>query len=141
MLHRNVAIIDGVAVLGINGWGYINDDYNIPSIYRLHAREDDVLYLDRGVEKIQLHLDVKKLVLVSSIVPDADLYFGEKISNRWDYDLTNCVINDTEKKITHWAFGGSSNIVDINKCNINYISNPYYTNKENYWPKRISIVV
>lgn len=141
ILYRNVAIIDGVAIAGINGWGFIDKEYDISTIARLHEREDDIVYLEKSIEKLQLHLDVKKIILVSSIIPNVELYYGEMPSNHWDYELTNCLISDTEKKISHWVFGGSNNIVDVKPIDINYISNPYVVSKNNYWPKRISIKI
>lgn len=141
MLYSNVAIIDGVAVIGVNGWGALPEDYTIDNIQRLHEREDDLLNLYKMVEKLQLHLDVKKIVIATSAVPRKDLYFGQ-LPKYFETmpNLSSCTQYDTEKKISHWAFGSYDNIVDITIDNINYVNNANY-NSKNYWPKRIAVKV
>jgi hypothetical protein len=140
-LHNNVAMIDGVAVVGANGWGNLPDDYVLDNIQRLHEREYDLQYLYHTVEKLQLHLDVKKIVIATSAVPRKDLFFGQQPENSDTMpDLSSCSQYDTEEKLSHWIFGTYENIVDVVKNNINYISNPYYKSK-NYWAKRLTIEI
>ena len=141
ILYHNVAMIDGVAVAGVNGWGNLPEEYSLDNIQRLHEREDDLLYLYKTVERLQVHMDVKKIVLVSSAVPRKDLYFGQLPEYVETMPtLSSCVDYDTEKKVSHWVFGTYDNVVDITINNINYVNNTYYSSR-NYWAKRITVKV
>jgi hypothetical protein len=143
ILYRNVAILDGIAIVAINGWGELPEDYQVENIQKLHEREDDYTYLIKSVEKLQRHLDVKKIVVVSSIVPKKELYFGQAPNT----DLTpmvpkfhSCLREDTEHKVAHWIFGTYENTVDVTLDNINYVNNSYYARK-NYWAKRVLVTI
>lgn len=141
ILYHNVAMIDGVAVVGINGWGNLPEEYSLSNIQRLHEREDDLLYLYKTIERLQVHLDVKKIVIASSSVPRKDLYFGQLPEYVETMPtLSSCVQHDTEKKISHWVFGTYKNVVDITTDNINYVNNAYFKSR-NYWAKRITVNV
>jgi len=141
ILYHNVAMIDGIAVAGVNGWGNLPEEYSLDNIQRLHEREDDLLYLYKTVERLQVHMDVKKIVLVSSAVPRKDLYFGQLPEYVETMPtLSSCVDYDTEKKVSHWVFGTYDNVVDITINNINYVNNTYYSSR-NYWAKRITVKV
>lgn len=142
ILHHHVVIIDGIAILGCNGWyGLPNapETISIDDVYQ-HQIED-VFYLKNSIEKLQKHLDVTKIFLVTTSVPSADLYFGEAPTTSEDQVSPNMALYaDTQHKITHWAFGTYKKIVDANIDSINYISNPY--GKQNpYWAKRVEIEV
>lgn len=141
ILYHNVAMIDGVAVVGINGWGCLPENYDLENIQRLHEREDDLLYLYNTVEKLQLHLDVKKILIASSSVPQKRLFFGQEPEFiEMMPDFSSCTQFDTERKISHWVFGSYENAVDIILNDINYSSNGRFDSK-NYWAKRVTIKV
>jgi hypothetical protein len=141
ILHHNVAMIDGVAIVGINGWGNLSEEYSIDNIQRLHEREDDLHYLYKTIERLQVHLDVKKIVIASSAVPRKDLYFGQLPEYVETMPtLSSCSQFDTEKKISNWIFGTYKNVVDITIDNVNYVNNIYFTSR-NYWAKRITIKI
>jgi len=143
ILFHNVVIIDGIAIVAINGWGELPEDYQVENIQKLHEREDDYLYLIKSVEKLQRHLDVKKIVVVSSIVPKKELYFGQEPNTNLSPMVPkffNCLQEDTEHKVSHWVFGTYENIVDVTLDNINYVNNSYYDRK-NYWAKRILVKI
>lgn len=142
ILYHNVAMIDGVAVVGVNGWGELSaEEYSIGNIQRLYEREDDLQYLYKTIEKLQLHLDVKKIVVASSAVPRKDLYFGQLPEHVETMPVLNsCTQFDTEKKISHWVFGTYDNIVDITHQDINYVNNAYFKSR-NYWAKRITVKI
>lgn len=138
LLHQHVVIIDGIAILGCNGW----EDEN-PNFQHLltSLRLDDVAYLNKSIDRLQRHIDVKKILVVSSAVPKKELYFGLAPPRAEDtIHLDFALGNDTEHKVSHWAFGTTEKIVDTTIGNINYINNPYFR-KLPYWPKRISIKV
>ena len=132
ILHHHVVIIEGLAILAANGW--MNSD----SFEDTYNREQDILYLRNSIEKLQKHLDVKKILLVSSSVPAKSLYFGEVPEIVEEFpQLKNVLEMDTEKKVSNWIFGTYKKIVDTTIDNVNYLSNPY--TKGVYWAKRVSI--
>lgn len=139
-LHHHVVIVDGVAIIGANGWygnTVYSDEATEAQIEQL--RNEDILYLKSTVERLQKHLDVTKIIIASNSVPGPTLYFGEEpeqITKQLSLDLMLNV--DTEKKICHWAYGTYRKIVDTNINGINYINNSYFGRKP-YWPKRIEV--
>jgi hypothetical protein len=142
MLHHHVIIVDGVAVVGSNGWYGLEDKFSIieQAQNEVH-RYEDLAYLQATIEKLQMHLDVKKIMIVSSSVPKLQLYFGEHPKSAEDEISLDVILSsDTQKKVVSWAFGTYEKIVDTTISNIHYINNPYLK-KRPYWPKRISIEV
>lgn len=131
VLYHHVIIIDGIAVLGCNGWDTEKD--------AMEQRLQDIVYLKKSIEKLQRHLDVKKIVIVSNGVPNKNLYFGEAPYYADDMmPLDYCLGSDTEFKVTNWIFGKYEKIVDTHLNGINYVNNPYLK-RIPYWAKRISI--
>lgn len=141
ILHNNVIVVDGVALLGTNGWGNIENSLDSKNLAMTSAKYEDFTYLVSCLGKLQKHLDVKKIVVITSAVPKEDLYFGEAPTNVVDQiPLHNMLEADTEKKVTHWVYGTYNKPVDTTIDNINYISNP----KNQYGPyhaKRLSITI
>lgn len=140
LLQNHVVIINGVALLGCNGWHTIQeitDEYKKEMIdtYRF----DDMVYIKNSIDKLQKHLDIKKIVLVSNAVPLNHLYYGETpkhLQNEVELALT--LIGDSEGKVSNWVFGTYGKIVDTKIDNINYLNNSYL-NKNPYWPKRFEV--
>lgn len=139
LLYHHVVIIDGVAILGANGWSADNpDDISIELVkYRL----DDIAYLNKSIEKLQTHLDVKRILVVTSCIPGKALYFG-KIPNHVSDHIypEHCLSNDTEMKITHWAFGTSERNINTVINGVTYVNNPFQKNMP-YWAKIIKIEI
>jgi hypothetical protein len=132
VLHHHVVIIDGVAIAGINGWENSNDSL-------LANRMDDLSYVSQAVSKLQRHLDVKKIVILSNAVPKEELYFGEQPKyGEPEFYLDFSLRNDTEKKISHWVYGSYNKNVDTVIEGVNYVNNSYYKRRP-YWPKRINV--
>lgn len=142
-LHKHVVIINGVAILGCNGW-YGNKIELSTDLEKLHLHAqniDDGQYLTMSLEKLQLHLDVKRIVLVTHSAPSPELFFGEVPSNISEhFALKHALDSDTEMKVTHWVYGSYHKNVDTVIENITYINNSKF-NTEPYWPKRIDIEV
>lgn len=138
-LHNNVVVVEGIALIGVNGWDnniIVNSDddkFQIKSY-----KYDDLLYLEKTVERLQLHVDVKKILILSNSVPTDKLYFGELPSTEEDVDLIMVLGADTENKITSWVFGHHKKIVDANIEGINYLNNPCH-DRNPYYAKRINI--
>jgi hypothetical protein len=140
VLQNRIVIIDGVAILGCNGW-YGNATSEDPEFENdlITEKYNDLMYLKNGIEKLQRHLDVKKIMVVTNSVPSKKFYFGEEPESAMDEVSPNMVLSvDVEAKITHWAFGTYKKIVDTTIDNINYINNPYLKLNP-YWAKRIEI--
>ena len=138
-LHNNVVVIEGVAVVGVNGWSQYDVTTDDDKFQLKSYKYDDLAYLQKTIEKLQLHMDVKKIVIISNSVPSIDLYFGEfPYSEHPEIDLDFILDSDTENKIKYWAFGSHKKIVDTNRYGINYLNNPKYENLP-YYAKRISI--
>ena len=139
LLYHHVVIIDGIAILGANGFSADNpDDIDMQLI---KARLDDIAYLNKSVAKLQTHMDVKKILMVSACVPRKQLYFGKIPEHVDDHIYPDyCFQSDTEMKITHWAFGGTQTVSDTVYQSVTYFNNPYKKNGP-YWPKRINIEI
>lgn len=138
-LHDNVSVIDGVAVLGINGW-YGNAKYKT-SIAEVKAecwRNEDAIYAGLTMEQLQRHDDITQILMVSSSPPAEKLFFGEHPDNLPEYDLRSCLLHDLEGKVSHWAYGSYKKVVDVVFDDIHYVCNPF-SDFGPYFPKRIDV--
>jgi hypothetical protein len=141
LLHQQVAIIDGIAVLGSNGWADSGITPTISETARTVARDEDMFYLHKSIEKLQKHLDVKKIIVISNTVPQEELYFGEAPHQKnAQIPFKEVLRSDTEHKVTHWVFGTYRKTVDTYINDINFVNNPYLS-KNPYWAKRITLTV
>lgn len=141
IMHHHVVVVDGIAVVGANGWyGNTIYDEEAESILEVH-RNADILYLRNTIERLQKHLDVKKIVVVTNSVPSIELYFGEHPSTiDKQLNLSIALVADTESKISHWLYGTYEKVVDTNINDINYINNSSFK-RNPYWAKRIAISI
>jgi hypothetical protein len=138
-LDHHVVIIDGVAILGANGW----------SEETLSARDaaskiKDLAYLSHSVEKLQRHLDVNQILIVTNAVPKLELWYGAHPKDIEDIvPLDICLESDTERKVRTWCYGTSPVTTDtvLGEHSINYVNNSFYKQVKPYWPKRIAIEV
>ena len=151
-LQDTVVVIDGVAIIGTNGWWGYDLDENIDrdqckqhmtdwyaQIMPGHAIEPeelsdlsrrDVAYLVNTVQRLQTHNDVKKIVIVTHTVPSANLIkhdinlSGTTQFNHMGNRLMHLVhTNDTEKKISNWCFGHYHGSVDQTINGIRFVNN------------------
>lgn len=138
-LHNHVVIVDGVAIIGINGWAPEYIDNTIGGIVAEVNRTEDLGYLANSIERLQLHNDVKKIIVVSHAIPNEQLYFNEEHSTYPNLiELTDSLLLDKEKKVSYWVFGTQKKLVDVTIEGVNYLNNVY--DKETpYWPKRITV--
>jgi len=141
LLHHHVVIVDGVAIVGANGWYGVKPEIDLKKEINIeNQRYEDLYYLKSTIEKLQRHLDVKKIMIVSHSAPGPELYFGEEpkeIQAHLSLDLI--LPSDTENKISHWIYGSYGKVVDTTINGINYINNSCYKRKP-YWAKRVEIV-
>jgi len=104
-----------------------------------NERYQDLGYLSNSLEKLQLHLDVKKILIVTHSAPGYELFFGEEPEEIYSIPpLKLSLIKDLEGKVTHWIYGQYNKSVDIELDGINYINNSYYK-RNPYWAKRIEV--
>ncbi len=138
-LHNNVIVMNGLGIVAVNGW-YGNYPTKIlgDEILIETFRREDMIYLYNTLKKLQLHVDVKNIIVVSNSVPNKQLYFHEIEGFIDDIGPTLTLAADTEKKVKTWVFGTYNKKVDISLENINFIANPKIVN-EPYFPKRIEI--
>ena len=151
-LQDNVAVVDGVAILGTNGWWGFDLDETVDreeSMHWMKARYEqaipevsvnpelirdcaktDTAYLINSVQRLQPHQDVKKIVIVTHTVPLAELInhdiglAGTPHFNSMGNRLMRLVhSNDTEHKIDTWCFGHYHGSVDRNINGIRYVNN------------------
>ena len=147
-LQDNVVVVDGVAILGTNGWwGYdfdsgINPEQSvmwhmekenlshhvINSMRRMATT--DANYLIQSVKRLQTHIDVKKIVIASHTVPDPSLIEHDielngslKFNIMGNRFLQHALAVDTEKKIHTWCFGHYHGSIDQNRNGIRYVNN------------------
>lgn len=139
-LHQHVVIVDSIAVLGTNGW-YGNTapaDMITEAKIELH-RHEDILYLKNSIERLQRHMDVQNILLVSNSVPGPELYFGQEPSHAQAQIPINIALEaDTEHKVSNWVFGTYDKVVDVELNKIRYVNNCYYKRRP-YWAKRIEV--
>lgn len=141
LLHQTIIVVDGVGVVGINGWSNAGSVDTVSEMMRTAARYEDAKYLTATLGKLQRHLDVKKIIVITNAVPKEELYFGEEPITVYDQiPLTNILDVDTEHKVRHWVFGTYTKPVDTVLNDIQYLNNPYLGNKP-YWPKRLTVSV
>ncbi len=142
-LHNHVVIVNGIAILGCNGW-YGNVTELTTDLEKLHLYAQNLeesQYLTSSLAKLQLHLDVRKIIMVSHSPPSTELFFGEEPSNISEYfALSNALDSDSESKVSHWIYGSYRKTVDTVIEGITYINNSKF-DTEPYWPKRLAIEI
>lgn len=137
LLYHHVVVIDGIAILGCPGKYGGEELDNFEQEHNIN-RYDDLLYLKNSIEKLQKHLDVKKIIVVTNAVPNNYLYFGVNVPDSSFPELSLVLGVDSEQKVSHWLFGSNEKIVDITNGNINYLTNPKH-DRDPYWATRIEL--
>ena len=168
-LQDNVVVLEGVAILGTNGWWTydfdptIDDDQTVRWVaesygitvdqaesIRLMAAQD-TRYLINSVKRLQTHQDVKHIVIVTHTSPRVDFVNHDpminssyRINTTGNSLMPMVLAEDTMQKVRAWTFGHYHGEVDCVRDGIRYVSNPRgragdYWNKIVYYPKRIVI--
>jgi hypothetical protein len=170
-LQDNVVIVNGVAILATNGWwSYDFDpeiDYEVAQQWYQNYTQSsqsacdaitgiayhDAAYLTNSVKKLQTHQEVKSIVIVSHTLPaewlcnyDPDLADTARFNCMGNSHMHLALDEDTENKITTWAFGHYHRPVDQNFGGIRYVSNPRGRgntpwSQSAYYPKRIEVEI
>jgi UDP-2,3-diacylglucosamine pyrophosphatase LpxH len=170
-LQDNVVIINGVAILATNGWWSYDFDTTInyeesQAWYQEYTQSSqssadaitgiayhDAAYLTNSIRKLQTHLEVKSIVVVSHTLPgawlcsyDPDLADTARFNCMGNPHLQQALDEDTENKIQVWAFGHYHRTVDQDSGGIRYVSNPRGRgdttwSQAAYYPKRIEVKI
>lgn len=147
-LQDNVIAINGLAILGTNGWWGFNLDHGLDpeqcaSWYQEKENLDtqsiqnikkacttDANYMIASVKRLQTHRDIRAIVMVTHTVPNADLIRHDVdlehsmrfniMGNRY---MANALDQDTEKKIKTWCFGHYHGSIDQTREGVRYINN------------------
>jgi len=136
-LYNNVIILNGIAIIGTNGW--MGEIYGYDDEEAAELARQDFLYLRETLIKLTRHIGVKKIIILSSTIPNKEMYFGtEPEIVKHQYGLLPALTYDSQFKVTDWVFGNSNKNVDIFLNNIHYVSNPYLKRRP-YYAKRIDV--
>ena len=168
-LQDNVVVVDGVAILGTNGWWGFDFDLGINAEDSAHwcrekynlsetaTREiarlsnNDATYMVSSIQRLQKHNDVKKIVMVTHTVPDPALISHDitlegtmKFNTMGNRYMMQAAAADTESKIDTWCFGHFHGSVDQTRSGIRFVNNCRGRNgtmysQHVYHPKRIEI--
>jgi len=168
-LQDNMVIINGVAIIGTNGWWSYDFDPNLEfdesvkyTVDRYNISLDDAItlrtiaisdanYLANTVNRCQTMPDIRKIVVVTHTVPQEQLVSSDPdFVSDYQYNLLgNSYIKqileqDTERKIDTWCFGHYHKDVDSVINDIRYVNNCLGEKgstwgKSVYHPKRIEV--
>ena len=149
-LQDNVVIINGVALLGTNGWWGFDLDPEIDStqtarwyqekwcgeitsqtIHRLSAQSiNDANYMTQSMKRLQRHSDVQHVVLVTHTVPhgvlikhDLELDGNYRFNCMGNSQMINCLEADILKKTHTWCFGHYHMPVDRVIDGVRFVNN------------------
>ena len=162
-LHENIIIMNGATLLATNGWttfNFTNRNAIDETIEFLEARGDvptevsndifkmavtDQHYMGNSIDNCQTMADVQNIIIITNSVPipsfvDHDAKYdgtilGDTVGNN---GITDCLVNDTECKVSTWIFGKYPGELDYNIDGIRFVNNPKGS-KDNsmYYPKII----
>lgn len=147
-LQDNVVVVDGVAILGTNGWWGFDFDLSVdPTQSALWWQEKaacssdavkavakmstgDATYLVSSVRRLQAHKDVKKIVMVTHTVPlpelihhDIDLEGKMLFNCMGNAYMDQTIMADSNNKIHTWCFGHYHGSVDQFHHGIRFVNN------------------
>lgn len=138
-LHNHVVVLNGHAFIGINGW-YTNKskvDSLEDLIHLENIRNEDLGYLSTTIKNLQLHSDVKKLVIISSCIPNENVLYNHESSFTTEgIEPALSLVMDVDKKVSHWLYGGTEVISDSFFNKRRFVNNPRIKGQP-YYPKRI----
>lgn len=147
-LQDNVIVVDGVAILGTNGWWGFDFDLSIDSEDSITWYKEkfnltdsavnsitqmattDSMYMNSSIKRLQTHKDVKRIVMVTHTVPDPALIAHDigldgnlamnVMGNRY---MMQALAQDTEHKIDTWCFGHYHGSIDQVRSGIRFVNN------------------
>ena len=168
-LQDNVVVVDGVAILGTNGWfgfdfdlkidpnqveQWCQDTYKISTVATANIAQlasNDAAYMVSSIKRLQTHNDVKKIVMVTHTVPDPalishdiELQGSMRFNTMGNRYMMQALGADTERKIHTWCFGHYHGSVDQIRSNVRFVNNcrgraNTKYSQYAYYPRRIII--
>ena len=168
-MQDNVIIVNGVALIGTNGWWTydFDDEFNLDDSIQaiqdhfgitnaaatniMGVAYNDAAYMINRIRKLQTHSEVGAIVIVSHTVPapwiishDPDLVGNWRFNGMGNSHISRAIDEDTENKIRTWCFGHYHRPVNQDLGGIEYLSNPRGRGntawrQTAYYPKRIEI--
>lgn len=168
-LQDNVVVIDGVAILGTNGWFGFDFDLSIEpdqvmqwcqEKYKISASatknisamaNNDAAYMVSSIKRLQTHNDVKKIVIVTHTIPDPalishdiDLDGSMQFNTMGNRYMMQALGADTERKIHTWCFGHYHGSIDQVRSSVRFVNNcrgrgDTKYSQYAYYPRRIVI--
>jgi len=168
-MQDNVVIVNGVAFVACNGWysfslnpkidfnqtvSWFNARYGVSASVAgtiASMALTDAAYLRNSIRKLQMHQDVKAIVIVTHTVPapwliehDLELENHYRFNTTGNEHLQIALDEDSENKIKAWCFGHYHRGIDRQFENVRYVNNcrgrgntPW--SQSVYYPKRITI--
>ena len=147
-LQDNVAVVDGVAIIGTNGWWTYDFDPGIDAEqsslwFQDYAKVNgtvakavgrmartDSTYMTGSVKRLQTHNDVNKIVCVTHTVPHASLVAHDigladtlRFNTMGNSFMMQALSADTEKKLHTWCFGHYHGSVDQIRQGVRFVNN------------------
>ena len=147
-LQDNVVVVDGVAILGTNGWWNYGLDLNIDAEqtslwFQQHCNvnaqvaktvgrmaTNDASYMTSSIKRMQTHNDVKKIICVTHTVPDISLIAHDialdgtlRLNTMGNGFMSRALSADTEHKVHTWCFGHYHGAVDQIRHGVRFINN------------------
>lgn len=149
-LQNNVVVLNGVALLGTNGWWSFDFDPNIdreqssrwfqerwqgqadgPVIEQItNQSNNDAIYLTQSIKKLQKHSDIKYIVMVTHTVPwsqlishDISLSESMRFNVMGNNRCKDCLDEDSLRKIHTWCFGHYHMPIDTVKSGVRFVNN------------------
>jgi predicted phosphodiesterase len=168
-MQENCVIINGVALLGTNAWWTYDFDPGLDLDSCVQQVQDhfgisnssavgitgvaygDANYLITSVRRLQKHMEVGAIVLVTHTVPapwiiahDPDLTHTYRFNGMGNSEISRVIDEDTEHKIHTWCFGHYHRPVDQSLAGVNYVCNPRGRGntewcQQAFYPRRIEI--
>ena len=148
-LHDQVVIINSTAFVGTNAWTSfdysprfdinecqrgVQEHYDISESAVngiMLSSFYDTRYLENSIKRLQTHVDVRNIVIVTHFVPrgellehDPDINSNYRLNTSVNSHIHRCLEYDTENKIRTWCFGHYHQPVDAVQGNVRYVCNP-----------------
>lgn len=170
-LQDNVVIMNGVAVVGTNGWWdwefdptqdakqaqlwFEHENYcnAVTSATVSQLAHNDSEYLMRAIEQLQTHVDAQQIIVVTHTVPRVELVQHDiEFSSSHNFNLAGSSLMqhvlsvDTEHKVKTWCFGHYHGSVDMVLDGVRYVNHCRgHGNTAHrqmaYYPKRLEIEI
>lgn len=140
-LRNDAVIINGVAIIGANGWwSYdLGPCYTYPLVGNhtdLHQQRilsmaiEDSQYLAKSIARLQKHPDVRHIVIATHTVPvkslidhDCELSGTDLINHMGNPYLEYALESDLQNKVHTWCFGHYHGTVDRMHRGIRFVNN------------------